>query len=141
MPPGAVSGPAVWYGRDLQSRPDWIRAFSATELAELDAAVHDFKACGIPLAEISPASFPLPALGATLRRILAEILEGRGFAMLRGFPVDRYPREEQAIAYLGLGSHFGSARSQNAKGHLLGHVKDLGLDITDPRVRYYQTCR
>jgi hypothetical protein len=103
--------------------------------------VRGFKARGIPLAGISPASFPLPTLGATLRRILAEILEGRGFAMLRGFPVDRYPREEQAIAYLGLGSHFGSARSQNAKGHLLGHVKDLGLDITDPRVRYYQTSR
>jgi hypothetical protein len=32
-------------------------------------------------------------------------------------------------------------RSQNAKGHLLGHVKDLGLDIKDPDVRYYQTTR
>ena len=55
--------------------------------------------------------------------------------------MERYSREEQAIAYMGIGSHFGSARSQNAKGHLLGHVKDLGLDITDPNVRYYQTTR
>jgi len=61
--------------------------------------------------------------------------------MLRGFPVERYTREEQAIAYLGIGSWFGRARSQNAKGHLLGHVKDLGLDISDPNVRYYQTNR
>jgi hypothetical protein len=50
-------------------------------------------------------------------------------------------REEQAIAYLGLGSWLGRFRSQNAKGHLLGHVKDLGLDIRDPNVRYYQTNR
>ena len=141
MPPGAVSGAAVWYGRDLQGRSDWIRSFSAAELAELDAAVRGFKARGLPMAEISPASFPLPALGPALRAILADVLEGRGFALLRGFPVDRYSREEQAIAYLGLGSHFGSARSQNARGHLLGHVKDLGLDIADPRVRYYQTRR
>jgi len=139
--PGPMRGPAVWYGRDLQSRTDWIRTFSPAELAELDTAVRAFKAGGLPMTEISPGSFPLPALGKTLGAILAELLEGRGFAMLRGFPVDRYSREEQAIAYLGLGSWLGRARSQNAKGHLLGHVKDLGLDITDPKVRYYQTSR
>ena len=141
MPPGPVSGPSAWVGRDLQARTDWIRRFSAAELAELDAAVRAFKAGGAPLAGISPANFTLPALGGTLAGILAQMLEGRGFAMLRGFPVDEYSREEQAIAYMGIGSYFGTARSQNAKGHLLGHVKDLGLDIKDPKVRYYQTNR
>ncbi|HEY6966658.1 MAG TPA: TauD/TfdA family dioxygenase [Burkholderiales bacterium] len=141
MPDGPVSGPAVWYGRELQPRTDWIRAFSADELAELDAAVRAYQSSGAPLAAISPASFPLPRLGPQLGAILAELLEGRGFAMLRGFPVERYARDAQAIAYLGIGAWFGSARSQNAKGHLLGHVKDLGLDIADPRVRYYQTNR
>ena len=136
-----VSGPAVWYGGDLQPRTDWIRHFSTGELADLDAAVRAFKASGTPLADISPARFALPVLGPVLGEILRELLEGRGFTMLRGFPVDRYTREEQAIAYLGLGSWFGRARSQNAKGHLLGHVKDLGLDIKDPKVRYYQTSR
>ena len=47
--------------------------------------------------------------------------------------------EDAAIAYLGIGAHFGGFRSQNARGHLLGHVKDLGLDIQNPKVRYYQT--
>jgi hypothetical protein len=138
---GPVSGPAVWYGRDLQPRTDWIRHFSAPELVELDAAVRRYQASGAALSDISPATFPLPALGRALGDVLRELLEGRGFAMLRGFEVDRYTREEQAIAYLGIGSWFGHARSQNAKGHLLGHVKDLGLDIKDPKVRYYQTNR
>jgi hypothetical protein len=80
-------------------------------------------------------------VGGILKGILAELLEGRGFVLLRGLPVERMSREEQAIAYLGMGSWLGSFRSQNAKGHLLGHVKDLGLDIRDPRVRYYQTNR
>jgi len=141
MPSGAVSGPSVWYGRDFQQRRDWIRTFDPAELAELDAAVRAFKSGGTPLADISPATFPLPALGKTLGGILAELLEGRGFAMLRGLPVERYTREEQAIAYMGIGAHLGRPRSQNAKGHLLGHVKDLGLDISDPKVRYYQTRR
>jgi hypothetical protein len=136
-----ASGPAVWYGRDLQQRTDWIRTFSAAELAEIDAAVRAFQKSGASLASIAPASFPLPALSAVIKDLLGELLKGRGFVMLRGFPVERYTRDEQAIAYLGLGSWLGRARSQNAKGHLLGHVKDLGLDIRDPNVRYYQTSR
>jgi hypothetical protein len=142
LPPGPVTGPSVWYGRDLAARErDWIYRLSAAEIAEIDAAVRLFKASGRPLAGISPEDFPLPDFGVALRRLGAELLEGQGFFMLRGFPVDDYARDEQAIAYLGIGSHFGRPRSQNAKGHLLGHVKDLGLDIADPNVRYYQTRR
>ncbi|HEX5612884.1 MAG TPA: TauD/TfdA family dioxygenase [Burkholderiales bacterium] len=142
MPPGAIAGAAAWYGRDLAAREhEWLRRFSAEELAELDQAVHAFCASAVPLTAISPATFPLPTLGAVLRDLLRELLEGRGFVLLRGFPVERYSRAEQAIAYLGLGSYLGAARSQNAKGHLLGHVKDLGLDIRNPNVRYYQTNR
>ena len=142
MPPGAIAGASVWRGTDLAGNPaEWIRTFSRNEIAELDAAIRGFGASGQDLARIGPENFPLPTLGPVLRGVLGELLEGRGFAMLRGVPVARYSRQEQAIAYLGIGSYLGAARSQNAKGHLLGHVKDLGLDITDPKVRYYQTSR
>ena len=137
----AVRGPGVWYGRDLARRDDWIRPFSAAELAEIDAAVQAYRSSGKPLQALSAGDFPLPRLGPVLREVLAELLEGRGFILLRGLPVGRMTREAQAIAYLGLGAWLGAFRSQNAKGHLLGHVKDLGLDIRDPRVRYYQTSR
>src|SRR5947208_8125823 len=43
------------------------------------------------------------------------------------------------MAFLGLGLHWGSLRSQNRQGHLLGHVRDLGLTSQDPNVRIYQT--
>jgi hypothetical protein len=137
----AVSGPGVWYGRELAKRSDWMRPFSADELEEIDAAVREFSKHKLPLELLSPANFPLPRLGPVLKAILAELLEGRGFILLRGLPVERMTREAQAIAYLGLGAWLGGFRSQNAKGHLLGHVKDLGLDVTDPQVRYYQTRR
>jgi hypothetical protein len=136
-----VAGEAVWYGRDLARRDDWIRHFSADEIAELAAAVHSFRKTGLTLESVAREYFPLPGLGPVLRELLRELLEGRGFVLLRGLPVERMTREEQAIAYLGMGSWLGRFRSQNAKGHLLGHVKDLGLDIRDPRVRYYQTNR
>ena len=68
-----------------------------------------------------------------------EVLNGRGFLLLRGLPVERWSMREAATAYFGLGAHLGSARSQNGKGHVLGHVQDLGLDVHDPNVRIYQT--
>jgi len=140
--PLAITGPSAWLGRDLQSSAArWVIQLAATHRNELDAAIRAFQATGSPLATISPAQFSLPTLGPLLRSVLDELLEGRGFALLRGFEVARYPREAQAIAFMGLGSHLGAPRSQNAKGHLLGHVKDLGLDVSDPNVRYYQTHR
>jgi hypothetical protein len=136
-----VAGPGVWYGATLARRDDWMRHFTPAELDEIAAAVHAFKLSGEDPATLSPQTFPLPRLGAVMRGILAELVEGRGFILLRGLPVESMTREEQAIAYLGLGSWLGRLRSQNAKGHLLGHVQDLGLDIRDPNVRYYQTNR
>jgi hypothetical protein len=41
--------------------------------------------------------------------------------------------------FCGIGSHIGSARSQNADGHILGHVRDIGADPNDPSSRIYQT--
>ena len=134
-----MRGPGVWYGRELAAREDWIRHFRPEELDEIGVAVR--ATSGMDLAAIRKESFALPRLGPVLRGILAELLEGRGFILLRGLPVARMTRREQAAAYLGLGSWLGAFRSQNAKGHLLGHVKDLGLDIADPGVRYYQTRR
>ena len=45
------------------------------------------------------------------------------------------PIADSAMAYWGIGTWFGSARLQNAKGH----VRDMGLATTDPNVRIYQT--
>src|SRR5687768_16713813 len=134
-----VRGRGVWYGRELATQKDWIHELGADELAEIQEAIEGAR--GVALDRLSPESFPLPRLGKILREILAELLEGRGFVLLRGLPVERMTREQQARAYLGMGAWLGGFRSQNAKGHLLGHVKDLGLDISDPAVRYYQTNR
>ena len=67
------------------------------------------------------------------------MLNGRGFVLIRGLPVEERPIAESATAYWGIGTYFGNARSQNAKGHVLGHVRDLGLSSKDPNVRIYQT--
>ncbi|HEX6720244.1 MAG TPA: TauD/TfdA family dioxygenase, partial [Burkholderiaceae bacterium] len=88
---------------------------------------------------IGRADFPLPTLGPALERLRAEVLNGRGFVLLRGVPVASWGRERGAVAFYGLGAHLGRALSQNAQGHVLGHVRDVGLSSHDPNVRIYQT--
>ncbi|MEZ5856791.1 MAG: TauD/TfdA family dioxygenase [Hyphomicrobiaceae bacterium] len=39
-----------------------------------------------------------------------------------------------------MGLHLGEPVSQNAKGHALGHVRDLGFDYNQPSARGYQTA-
>ncbi len=136
-----IEGPSVWTGVAMRGREDeWTYRLSPSERAEIEAAVAAVRARGLELAEITCADFPLPTLGLVLDRIRGEVLNGRGFALLRGMPVDG-TIEESATAYWGVGAYFGSARSQNAKGHLLGHVYDLGrgLSATNPTIRSYAT--
>ena len=139
MPPGKINGPAAWYGPNLDVSREWIRPFNAEELAELDAALRDVQRRAIDIVDVERADFPLPTLGPRLETIRKELLQGRGFVLLRGIPVEDYTIEESAIIYYGLGTYFGVSIPQNIKGHVLGHVKDLGYDHTDPSVRIYQT--
>jgi hypothetical protein len=134
-----VVDPAGWAPDDLADVSRWSCAISDGDAEELAAAVAAVRRAGIALIDIAPANFPLPRFGETLRDVRSELLDGRGIVMLRGFPVDRWSREEQAIAYLGLGSYLGQRISQNAQGHILGHVKDLGGDYADPVTRGYMT--
>jgi Taurine catabolism dioxygenase TauD, TfdA family len=136
-----VNGPAAWFGADMRGREaEWSYRLSPSEIAEIEAALKAVQARGIDIADIRREDFPLPTLGPALDRLRAEVLEGRGFVLLRGVPVEDRPIAESATAYWGIGSYFGSARSQNSKGHLLGHIFDLGgSSATNPNIRSYAT--
>jgi Taurine catabolism dioxygenase TauD, TfdA family len=137
--PEKIEGPSAWYGPTMARSNDWIEHLSDAEIIEIDRATAQLAENGIGIPHIRRDNFPLPALSPRLSGILNEVLNGPGFALLRGLPVERWTKREAAIAFFGLGSHLGSARSQNAQGHVLGHVKDLGMSSTDPNVRIYQT--
>ena len=52
-----------------------------------------------------------------------EILNGKGFILFKGFPVQEWGNHKSAVAYMGLGTYLGYFVSQNGLGHVLGHVK------------------
>ncbi|GLC67933.1 hypothetical protein PLESTF_000624400, partial [Pleodorina starrii] len=155
--PPPRTGPSAWRGPDMAARrSEWEVLLTETEVAEVEHAVAALLAeAALPygadggaaaaealqrrLVRLTPADFPLPTLGPKLLALREELLQGRGFALLRRLPVERYSPLQAAAAFLGIGCHVGSARSQNAQGHVLGHVADLGLSSSDPAVRIYQT--
>jgi hypothetical protein len=117
----------------------WSYRLSEQDRAELVEAAEAARRKGIALEEVSRGNFRLSGFAEILADVRRELLEGRGIVMLQNFPVERLDREGQAIAYLGMGAYLGDRISQNRQGHILGHVKDLGGDYSNPTTRGYMT--
>lgn len=133
-----ITGPDAWIGPAIQHDPSWIFLLDDGDLEEISAALTHAKriGAGIPFPS---AAFPLPRLDAKLEAVLDEIENGRGFMLIRGMPRHRYSDADCELIYWGITSRFGTPVSQNARGHLLGHVRDEGRVLTDPNARAYQT--
>lgn len=138
--PPLQTGKSAWVGSDLAATTErWIVPLARDDIHELESAAHEFIASGRALADLSPDQFPLPTLAPKLSRLREQLIHGVGFFVLRGLPVAEYNEVEASTIFFGLGSHIGRPRSQNARGHLLGHVVSTGASSKDPGVRIYQT--
>ena len=132
-------GPAAWKGPVIGTNSDWKLELGSNEIAELLAAVTSSESRRVAPAEITIADFPLPRLGPRLDGVLDELLEGRGFVLLRGIPVQSMSERQCDIALWGIGAHLGIPIPQNSAGDLIVHVRDEGRDYSDPHVRGYET--
>jgi Taurine catabolism dioxygenase TauD, TfdA family len=142
MPPGPIDIPSAWIGATMAADPDrWLVQLSAADIAELETAAATFLATTKEIGEISKDKFPLPRLAPRLLKLRDTLINGIGFEVLRGLPVANYSQETAATIFCGIGAHLGSARSQNAMGHILGHVRDIGADASNPNTRIYQTAQ
>ena len=134
--PPEVCDRSAWYATD---NTDWIEQISTDQIEEVEAAVRGVERLGVEIEKITPQQVPLPTLAPRLRNILDEVLNGRGFVLIKRLPIERWTRRQAAIAFLIIGAQLGKLRMQNAEGHLLGHVRDLGRSSDDPNTRIYQT--
>ncbi|PYI18490.1 Clavaminate synthase-like protein [Aspergillus japonicus CBS 114.51] len=139
--PKEITGPTVWRPEDYREHPEkWTHRFTAAEVEELSTTADAFLANKIPLTGISKTNFPLPTLSTRLHTLREDLLNGKGFILFKGLPVHAWGNHKSAVAYMGLGTYLGYFVSQNSRGHVLGHVKDLGEDPTQiDSVRIYRT--
>ncbi len=139
LPPKQI-GPAAWLGPDMEADPaQWLTRLTADEINELEAAAEPLVKTNANIGAMKAHDFKLPTLAKKFSALRQELINGRGFALLRGLPTASYTEREAVTIFYGIGAHLGNARSQNANGHILGHVRNMGLDSTDPKVRVYQT--
>ena len=140
MLPDHIEIPAAWFGADLVNQSDiWHYTLQDEEIDELINAANKFCASGEELGKIAPENFVLEKFSFKLLELQEELRSGIGFRLISGLPVDELSPELYSTVFCGLGSYLGKARSQNAAGHLLGHVRDTGASAKDPSVRIYQT--
>ena len=134
-----IVGPAAWRGAEMARRSDWIVKLGEPQIEEIDRARATARATGRPLAALRREDFPLPSQGPVLAGWARELLDGRGFLLVRGLPVERWGDDDSALVFWCLGLHLGYPGAQNPQGDLLGHVVDSGEEAANPNVRRYRT--
>jgi hypothetical protein len=117
-----LSGRSVWTGAELERSGDWVRRFSAAQLDEIDAALRGVRGRA-PFA-FGRADFPLPGCAGLFADVLEELENGRGAVRLRGIDTGRYSEDDLRRIFWGIGRHLGTAVYQNARGEIMGEVRD-----------------
>lgn len=132
----------TWRAADLEADRSWRVQWPEFELYELftwagglsPERLADDASCLGPYLADAPQ-----VLEQRANEVRRELIDGRGLTVLSGLDVGEHDQNVAAVAFLLFGALIGSLRTQNAAGHLLGHVTDVGADAADPTTRIYQT--
>ena len=128
---------AAWKGSELAQRDDWRETLTDVDVAELERAIAAAKRTGKPMGDLTKDDFPLPTFSKKIDRWREEVRAGRGFQLLGGVPVERWPESDTELFFWCFGQHFGIPGAQNPQADLLGHVRDTGE--SPDQVRHYRT--
>jgi hypothetical protein len=134
-----ISSAAVWHANDVGAPDRWIYELDDQTRSAIVATVERLRTRGVTLDTMTRSDLDDASLGPLLAEWTRELAHGRGFVLVRGFPVDQLDPQSCELAYLALGLQFGRPVSQDAHGTLLGHVRDQGIARTTPAIRRYAT--
>jgi hypothetical protein len=137
MQPVEESG--CWYPNELSGTDRWVYRLSDREIADIMDAVARVEARNLEIKDIARDDFALPVLSPVLSDIKKELMDGRGFALIRGLPIDGRTRYQNTAAFWGVSNYIGRPFSQNADGHLLGHVINKGATMKTATGRGYMS--
>ncbi|MES2186627.1 MAG: TauD/TfdA family dioxygenase [Pseudomonadota bacterium] len=137
---GALAGPEVWSGAELNGRTDWIQHFDSAEVAEIDAMLQSLRGQAAALTDLDRSDFPMPRIAGRFEAVRAGLEGGRGFALLRGLPVGRYSLEEARMVFWAMALHLGDPQGQDRMGNRIHSVTNTGMRVdSSNEVRSFQT--
>ncbi|BBK34059.1 TfdA family taurine catabolism dioxygenase TauD [Stella humosa] len=136
-----VTDRSAWKVADMERDRSWVYELTADALAEIDGAIAAVGARGLRAGEFAAADFDLPILKGVMRSVLDQVQNGRGAALIRGLPVEKYDADVLSSLLWGLGIQIGRPLPQRAslnlggvRDNLIAHITDQGLDYNAPNV-------
>ena len=117
-----VEDPAGWHRAEFAGRSSWERCWSGEMLAEIRAATERVR--HLSPDAITRKDFPLVRCESLLAEVSADLDRGRGFAVIAGFPLAEYTREDAVRAFCGVSAYLGDIVDQTSK-------RDRVIDVTD----------
>jgi Taurine catabolism dioxygenase TauD, TfdA family len=133
-----IGGPAAWTPAEVAHTDAWKVELDRVHVAELLHALGTVDRPGIEVLHVAKEDFTLPTLAPVLAGMVDELMDGRGFVLLRGVPVESLTERQVELLGWMIGLHVGIPIQQGANAAPLVHVRDQGIDKSSPLARGYQ---
>lgn len=121
-----VTDASAWNGVDLQQRNDWQIELGSADCAEIIDYLDRVSNTSLRSVEDFQAVRGLSGINDVIDRLANELKRGRGFALLKGCPIDGYSEGKIQHLFWAISKRLGEPLTQNGDRELLGHVFDKG---------------
>ncbi len=128
-----------WIGANLPPKEELVYAFPGKQAALLLRLAENCALTDQPFWTFSREAFQGSGLAKALAEPFREVRDGRGFAIVRGLPVENLPVELIKYIFWGFGTFFGKGQSQSNLGDRIGEVSDV--THIDPHARGYRNSK
>lgn len=119
-----IDHPSAWKSSDFKSQDDYAIDLEPRHIKALEVALGDVRKAGLGIDDITNANFPLDDIRDLIDQVSHVLTDGRGFILIRGWPLNQYSLEDIGVMYYGFAAHFGKGASQSVIGDRLGYVMD-----------------
>lgn len=135
-----MTGLQAWKGAEFVNQADWIVHWTADELEEINRIAQRPEIATADLLQMSRDEFSLPAVSERFASIRQDLEGGRGFAVIRGLPVQNFSLAQARQVFWALAVHLGEPQPQDKAGNLLHDVTNTGQRVENTgEVRGFQT--
>jgi hypothetical protein len=129
----------TWKNSQVRDDRAWEFFLSTKQCDEIVATARLVHERGFTIDTLTPDIFSIPSLNELIDSVNSDLSDGRGFALVRGFPVNELSEDELHLAYFGFGMHLGTPVRQNSNSELLTHIRDDRIEQTGKIKRLYRT--
>jgi len=119
-----VTDSSAWRPQDLLADRSWEFTLGDAVRDDLVRALAGVKAAGLSLPQVTAGNFPMPNSSELFSALLGQLRNGRGMALVHGFPVTEFGLDDLEILYWGFCSHLGTGLTQNTDASLIHYVTE-----------------